>query len=114
MVLPAHLVLKYCSYRIFGFFFGVGRLAYGYLFLWTLKITISLKKKKVLPQSYFLKANIQKPQPTLEQTLSAPGSDYAVSFFLPLLTTHWMFTLVSSSARSLTLYMSWDCLSAAS
>ena len=48
------------------------------------------KKKKGLPQSYFIKANIQKPQHTLEQTLKAPGSDYPVSFFLPapLLTMH--------------------------
>ena len=46
------------------------------------------KKKKGLPQSYFMKANIQKPQHTLKQTLNAPGSDYPVSFFLPLLTMH--------------------------
>ena len=35
-----------------------------------------------------MKANIQKPQHTLKQTLNAPGSDYPVSFFLPLLTMH--------------------------
>ena len=47
--------------KVLALFFGGGEFGIWYFFLWTLKITMSLKKKKKkgLPQSYFIKANIQ-------------------------------------------------------